>query len=110
MRGIKIAIIVEGQTERVFKESLLSFLRTRLSQMPKLQFITYNGRIPKQEKLKRVVENLLEEVDHVIALTDVLVKEDKSVNKDAIYNTIKRQLRDYIEHRGSKKNGGYYLK
>lgn len=47
---------------------------------------------------------------NAIALTDVLVKEDKSVNKDAIYNTIKRQLRDYIEHRGSKKNGGYYLK
>ena len=71
MRGIKIAIIVEGQTERVFKESLLSFLKTCLPHMPKLQFITYNGRIPKQEKLKRVVENLLEEVDHVIALTDV---------------------------------------
>ena len=71
MRGIKIAIIVEGQTERVFKESLLSFLKTCLPHMPKLQFITYNGRIPKQEKLKRVVEKLLEEVDHVIALTDV---------------------------------------
>ena len=39
MIGRKIAIIVEGQTERVFKEALLKFLKTRLSQMPKLQFI-----------------------------------------------------------------------
>ncbi|MFB2969482.1 DUF4276 family protein [Aerosakkonema sp. BLCC-F183] len=42
--------------------------------MPKLKPITYDGRIPKKDKLKRVVENLLtgkEAYDAVIALTDV---------------------------------------
>lgn len=42
--------------------------------MPKLDFFPYDGRIPKENKLKRVVENLLRgkfPADHVIALTDV---------------------------------------
>ena len=43
--------------------------------MPKLDFVPYDGRIPTGDKLKRVVENLLNDrkqpADAVIALTDV---------------------------------------
>jgi len=72
---VKIAILVEGATEVAFKEKLCEFLQTRLGkQMPRLKFIPHNGRIPKEEKLRRVVENLLSgnrAHDAVIALTDV---------------------------------------
>lgn len=71
---MKIAILVEGKTEKAFMPSLRSFLNSRLQQMPKLKPITYDGRIPKKDKLKRVVEKLLtgkEACDAVIALTDV---------------------------------------
>ena len=71
---MKIAILVEGKTEKAFKPILQEFLISRLQQrMPKLSFILHNGRIPKEEKLKRVVENSLnkDSYDAVIALTDV---------------------------------------
>jgi hypothetical protein len=72
---MKIAILVEGKTETAFKPILVDFLKLRLQQrMPKLKFIPYNGRIPKVDKLKRIVENLLtgkDAFDAVIALTDV---------------------------------------
>ena|GEM_PF-233235 len=72
---MKIAILVEGATEVAFKEKLCEFLQTRLGkQMPRLKFIPQNGRIPKEEKLRRVVENLLSgnsAHDAVIALTDI---------------------------------------
>lgn len=72
---MNIAILVEGATEVAFREELRKFLQTRLGQqMPRLKFIPQNGRIPKEEKLRRVVENLLtgnNAYDAVIALTDV---------------------------------------
>lgn len=71
---MKIVILVEGATEVAFKVKLLEFLQVHLGQnMPKLRFIKCDGRIPKEEKLKRVVENLLnnDQYDAVIALTDV---------------------------------------
>lgn len=72
---MKIAILVEGATEKFFKEKLNEFLRIRLEgQMPKLKFIVYDGRVPKEAKLKRVVDNLLsgsDAHDAVIALTDI---------------------------------------
>jgi hypothetical protein len=72
---MKIAILVEGATETAFKPILLNFLKSHLQQqMPKLQFISHNGRIPKEDKLKRIVNNLLigkDAVNAVIALTDV---------------------------------------
>jgi hypothetical protein len=73
---LKIAILVEGETERVFVPYLREFLKARLaSKMPRLVPHKYDGRVPKKEKLKRVVENLLRgdapDADHVIALTDV---------------------------------------
>jgi len=69
---MNIIILVEGQTEQAFKKCLENFLRTRLPhKMPKLHFRRYDGRIPKEDKLKRVVENSLRKYDAVIALTDV---------------------------------------
>jgi hypothetical protein len=71
---MKIAILVEGKTETAFKPILLDFLKSRLqNRMPNLKLITDNGRIPKGEKLKKVVENLLNQhnYDAIIALTDV---------------------------------------
>lgn len=71
---MKIAILVEGRTEKVFMPMLRNFLSSHLQQMPKLVPIPQSGRIPKEEKLRRVVENLLvgkDACDAVIALTDV---------------------------------------
>ncbi|MBC5795850.1 DUF4276 family protein [Sphaerospermopsis sp. LEGE 00249] len=71
---MKIAILVEGATETAFKPVLLDFLKSRLQQMPKLKFIPHDGRIPKGDKLRRIVENLLigkDAFNAVIALTDV---------------------------------------
>jgi hypothetical protein len=42
--------------------------------MPKIKFISHDGRIPKRDKLQRIVDNLLigkDAFDAVIALTDV---------------------------------------
>ncbi len=73
---MKIAILVEGQTEFAFRTHLQGFLRTRLAgRMPRLDFVPYKGRIPKEGRLRREVERLLadrkEPPDAVIALTDV---------------------------------------
>lgn len=73
---MRIAIIVEGETERAFLPHLRSFLQERLAgMMPKLDPVAYDGRIPTGEKLKRVVGRLLNDskrpADSVIALTDV---------------------------------------
>ena len=73
---MKIAILVEGRTERAFKPHLLGFLRSRLgTKMPKLDFFCCDGRVYKAEKLRRTVEDLLKNgkppADAVIALTDV---------------------------------------
>ena len=73
---MKITIICEGKTEQAFKESLQSFLRPILSgKMPALRFDVHHGSIPSGEKLKKVVENLLnagvKRSDAVIGLTDV---------------------------------------
>lgn len=72
---MKIAVIVEGPTETAFKPHLTAFLKARLAdRMPRLDFVPQNGRIPKKDKLRRTVDNLLcgrEPADAVIALTDV---------------------------------------
>lgn len=71
-----IAIMVEGSTEMAFKRHLRVFIEGKLEgRMPRLDMFPYDGRIPKQEKLRRIVENLLckgrAPADAVIALTDV---------------------------------------
>jgi hypothetical protein len=72
---VRIALLVEGDTERAFIPVLRAFLQPRLEPpMPSLKPVVYDGRIPKGEKLKRIVDNLLtgrEACDAVIALTDV---------------------------------------
>ena len=68
---MNIAILVEGATEKAFIPTLRNFLRPRLQQMPRLRAIPYDGRIPKEGKLRRIVENLLDTYDAVLALTDI---------------------------------------
>jgi len=72
---VKIAILVEGRTEKAFLPHLRDFLRVRLmDRMPNLDMVPYDGRIPKEGKLRRTVENLLagrNPAQAVIALTDV---------------------------------------
>lgn len=72
---MKIAFIIEGKTEKAFLPFLREFLKPRLSNnMPNIDPFPYDGPIPKGEKLRRVVSNLLsgqKAADHVIALTDV---------------------------------------
>jgi len=72
---LKIAILVEGKTEKAFFPFLRSFLEPRLrGNMPKLNPVIYDGRIPTGDKLQRRVRNLLSgrrADDAVIALSDV---------------------------------------
>jgi hypothetical protein len=70
---VKITILVEGKTERAFKPHLVQFLKNRLpGPMPRLDMFPYDGRIPKEQKLRRKVETLLRTgADAVITLTDV---------------------------------------
>ena len=71
---MRIAILVEGRTETAFKPFLIAHLSKSLAgKMPKLDFVPYDGRIPTGDKLKRVVQRLLNDHKHpadaVIALT-----------------------------------------
>ena len=94
---MKIAILVEGATEDAFKKKLCEFLQSRLEQkMPKLHFIRQDSPIPKEEKLKRLVENLLDNngKDAVIALTDVYT--GKPDFKDA--NDAKEKMRRWVDN------------
>ena len=73
---MKIAILIEGDTERAFVPYLRRFLETRLAgRMPRLDAEPYDGRIPTGERLRREVGRLLQKgkapADAVIALTDV---------------------------------------
>lgn len=72
---MKIALIVEGKTEKAFIPHLRKLLEHHLQgKMPKMQPHIYNGRIPTETKLKRIVQISLSgrnPADHVIALTDV---------------------------------------
>jgi len=72
---LRIAILVEGRTEKAFLPHLQALLAGRLAdKMPRLIVRKYDGPIPKDRKLRMTVENLLggrDKVDAVIALTDV---------------------------------------
>ena len=78
---MRIAIIVEGKTEKAFDPYLKEFLKSRLAKntpkrdMPHLDYFCRDGRIPTEQKLKSAVKNLLTDRNHpadaVIALTDV---------------------------------------
>ena len=70
---VRIAIVVEGRTEAAFRGILRRFLEGSLAgKMPRIGFKPQDGRIPKGEKLQRLVTKiLLPDHDAVIALTDV---------------------------------------
>jgi Domain of unknown function (DUF4276) len=96
---VRIAILVEGKTEKAFKPYLLAFLQTRLAgKMPKLEIVPYDGRIPSGAKLKRVVENLLNDrkqpADAVIALTDVYTGSTPPEFPSA--EDAKRKMREWV--------------
>jgi len=45
---MKISILIEGKTELAFKPHLIRFFKFRFTgNMPKINFISYDGRIPK---------------------------------------------------------------
>ena len=69
----RIAIIVEGATEKALKPVLIEFLAARLPpiEMPRLRFVPMDGSIQKGDVLRRYVELLLAKHDAVVALTDV---------------------------------------
>lgn len=96
--SIRITILVEGATELVFKKKLREFLETHLPKgmMPRLDFFPYDGPIPKGNKLRSRVKQLLQsgknKADVVIALTDVYTgKQEFSDAKDA-----KKKMRDWV--------------
>lgn len=96
---MRIAVIVEGRTERVFMPYVRDFLETRLTgQMPRLDPLPYDGRIPKGAKLRRVVENLLGDrvrpADAVIALTDVYTGSHPPEFADA--TDAKSKMREWV--------------
>jgi hypothetical protein len=97
-QSVKIEIIVEGATERVFLPFLRQFLNTRLeNKMPKIHIHSYDGRIPTQDKLKRIVTNHLsgnDPADYVIALTDVYTGQGHSEFKDAA--DAKAKMRSWV--------------
>ena len=95
---MKITIIVEGKTEETFMPHLRRYLKSRLAgQMPKLDTSIYNGRIPKEDKLKRTVEIELggrDASDHVLALTDVYTGTNPPDFLDA--NDAKAKMRAWV--------------
>ena len=57
---MRVALLVEGKTETASLPSLRAFLERHLAgNMPRLDPVPYDGRIPTGPKLRRVVEHLL---------------------------------------------------
>lgn len=96
---MRIAIIVEGKTERVFKPFLSQFLETQLAgRMPQLDFVPQDGRIPTGDKLRQVVTHLLSDhkvpADAVIGLTDVYTGINPPDFQDA--DEAKRKMKQWV--------------
>jgi hypothetical protein len=94
---VRIAILVEGKTEKVFLPVLREFLGPRLvRRMPRLDPVPYDGRIPSGDRLKHDVARLLGQsrrpADAVIALTDV------HTNSGAFTDAAdaKQKMRDWV--------------
>lgn len=75
MDGPRIVIIVEGSTEKAFKDPILAFVHNRLGDSrpkPRIEWRPSQGRIEKGELLRRRVANHLNSgASHVVSLTDV---------------------------------------
>lgn len=95
---MKIAILVEGRTEKAFKPFLVEFLKGYLAgRMPNLDFVPQDGGLPTNEKLRRVVENLLagrRAADRVIGLTDVYTGHQPPLFTDA--TDAKHQMNTWV--------------
>lgn len=96
---MRIALIVEGKTETAFLPYLRTFLEHRLAgNMPILDPVPYNGRVPTGDKLKRLVILLLQEkrkpADCVIALTDVYTGSNPPDFSDAA--DAKKKMRQWV--------------
>lgn len=95
---MRIAILIEGRTETAFKPFLINFLKGHLTgKMPKLDFVPQHGGLPTNDKLKRVVENLLSNKKHpadaVIALTDVYTGHNPPLFEDGA--DAKKKLKEW---------------
>lgn len=93
---MKITMIVEGRTEHVFLPCLKRFVDRQLDSLPKprIGVHVFDGRIPTGSKLQRVVQNLLREADHVVALTDVYTGRKPPEFPDAV--SAKTQMRQWV--------------
>lgn len=92
-----IALLIEGKTEKAFLPHLRRFLEPRLAgKMPKLDPVPYDGRLPREGKLRRDVERLLSDgpraADAVIALTDVYTGTGEFENA----RTAKEKMRAWV--------------
>lgn len=97
---MRIAILVEGKTEIAFMPKLREFLEHHLAgQMPMLDPVPYNGPIPKEAKLRRVVKHLLhagkQSADAVIALTDVYTGRSDFVDAADAKRKMKQWVGDF---------------
>ena len=98
---MKISLIVEGKTEKVFVCKLREYLETPLHEkMPKLPPVPQNHGIPLGDKLDKLVNSLLsgrDASDHVIALTDVYPMFSSAGNaKEKIRQSVKNQDRFHV--------------
>ena len=85
-----------------FRKKLHEFLQSRLEQkMPRLDFKPQHGGIPKEGKLKKIVETLLDNngYDAVIALTDVYTGTQDFTDA----NDAKERMRRWVD-----KNPNFY--
>jgi hypothetical protein len=81
---MKIAVIVEGRSEsEAFKPALVHYLRSKGCTV-RLDFKPQHKGLPKEQKLKRTVENFIAQhgYDHVIALTDVYTISNTTIFRD----------------------------
>lgn len=95
---MKIAVIVEGATEKEFLIILQEYLESHLAgRMPKLDPVTCHGPIPKGDGLRKLVQNLLSgknACDHAIALTDVYTGAEPPDFLDA--NDARAKMRQWV--------------
>lgn len=47
---------------------------------------------------------------NTLQIVEKINHEDPLIIRDKVKNELKRYLTNYVEHRGSNRNGGYYLK
>ena len=97
---MKISLIVEGKTEKVFVPKLREYLQTLLpGKMPNLHSVPQNGGIQLDDKLDKLVTNLISgknAADYVIALTDVYPEFSSAASaKEKMRHSVKSEGRFY---------------